>query len=153
MYVKLMGLAVIVTCSGSALSQTLYQCTPQQAANEGTFKCLSNCDENHVAQGQYGPKQYCLSYFPNGGNCFMKPYTRNEIFRCNEQAGGDNAPMWIVMIGGSNMFMMVKTLIDEMLNLPGDAGYNPAAYWGAQSRWFDVFGALFFVNSSHVTTT
>jgi hypothetical protein len=114
----------------------LYQCTPQQAKNDGTFKCLSNCDENHIAQGQYGPKKYCLNYFPNGGSCFMKPYTRTEIFSCNGKAGGTNPPMWVILVGGSNMFMMVKTLIDKMLNLAGTAGYNPASYWGAQSTWY-----------------
>jgi hypothetical protein len=133
MYAILVGLAIIGLYGRPAFSDTLYQCTPQQAESEGTFKCLSNCDENHFAQGQYGPKQYCLSYFPNGGSCFMKPYTRNEVFSCSGQAGGGNPPMWIVMVGGSNMFMMLKTLIDEMLNLPGNAGYNPGAYWGAQS--------------------
>jgi hypothetical protein len=126
----LISLTVIALYDPTA---ALYQCTPQQAKNVGAFKCLSNCDENHIAQGQYGPKKYCLNYFPNGGSCYMKPYTRTEIFSCNGKAGGSNPPMWIIMVGGSNMFMMVKTLIDKMLNLPGNAGYNPAKYWGAQS--------------------
>jgi hypothetical protein len=130
----IVGLATVVMFARPGLSDTLYQCTPQQAKNDGTFKCLSNCDENHIAQGQYGPKKYCLNYFPSGGSCFMKPYTPTEIFSCNGQAGGSNPPMWIILVGGSNLFMMLKTLIDAMLNLPGNAGYNPAAYWGAQSE-------------------
>jgi hypothetical protein len=127
----LIGLAVIVMYEPTT---ALYQCTPQQAKNAGSFKCLANCDEKHTAQGQYGPKKYCLNYFPNGGSCYMKPYSRTDIFSCGGKAGGSNPPMWIIMVGGSNMYMMLKTLIDKMLDLPGTAGYNPAKYWGAQSR-------------------
>jgi hypothetical protein len=144
----LVRLALMVMYTQTVLSASLYQCTPQQAKNDGTFKCLSNCDENHIAQGQYGPKKYCLNYFPNGGSCFMKPYTRNEIFSCGGKAGGSNPPMWIILVGGSNLFMMLKTLIDGMLNLPGNAGYDPAKYWGAQSR-LDVSVFTDFSCSAH----
>jgi hypothetical protein len=138
----LIGLAVIVMYEPTT---ALYQCTPQQTMNIGSFKCLPNCDENHIAQGQFGPKKYCLNYFPNGGSCFMKPYTRTDILSCGGKAGGSNPPMWIIMVGGSNMYMMLKTLIDSMLNLPGTAGYNPGAYWGAQSTWHSYILKQFIV--------
>jgi hypothetical protein len=115
-------------------SDSRYQCTSRQAEQDGYFQCLNGCDENHFVQGSSGPKKYCLSYFPNGGSCYMMPYEKPDILSCNGKAGGSNPPMWIILIGGSNNYMMLKTLLDEMLNLPGDAGFNPAAYWNAQSR-------------------
>jgi hypothetical protein len=125
---------VFMFFSPVVFGETLYQCTPEQAESDGLFKCLSNCDENHIAQGQFGPKKYCLSYFPDGGHCYMKPYERSDILNCNGEAGGSNPPMWFIFAGGSNMFMMFKTLLDELLDLPGNAGYNPRDYWNAPCK-------------------
>jgi hypothetical protein len=115
-------------------SDTLFQCTPNQAKTDGTFKCLDNCDEDHQVTNGPKPRQYCLSYFPNGGNCFLKPYTKPEIMSCGGTAGGNNPATWIIFVGGSNMQMMFKTLIDVMLELPGNAGYDPARYWNAHCK-------------------
>jgi hypothetical protein len=128
----LTGLAVVVMYSQTVFATTRYQCTPRQAEKEGYFECLTDCDENHYTTGVYGPKKYCLNYFPNEGNCYMKPYTKPDILSCGGKAGGQNPPMWIILIGGSNNYMMLKTLLDEMLDLPGTAGYDPKTYWNAQ---------------------
>jgi hypothetical protein len=123
------GLVALVIQSIAA--ETLYQCTPQQAATDGSFKCLPNCDENHKV---YGTDQYCLNYFPNGGQCYLKPYARQDVLSCNGQLSSTTPPMWLVLIGGSNQFLMLKTLLDNLLNLPGNAGYNPTAYWNAHRK-------------------
>jgi hypothetical protein len=123
------GLLTLVVWTSAA--ETLYPCTPQQAATDGSFKCLPNCDENHKV---YGTDQYCLNYFPNGGQCYLEPYARQDVLSCNGQLSSSSPPMWLVLIGGSNQFLMLKTLLDNLLNLPGNAGYNPTAYWNAHRK-------------------
>jgi hypothetical protein len=129
------GFAVVLMISRSFFSEALNQCTPHQATQDGVFRCLNGCDEHHmVSNEQYGPRKYCLNYFPDGGNCYMKPYTKPEILSCNGKAGGSNPPMWLIFIGGSNQYMMLKTMLDELLDLPGNAGFDPAKYWGAKCK-------------------
>ena len=103
-------------------------CTSDQALVDGRFSCLENCDENHLAYGFY---QYCLNYFPNDGTCYLKPYDRLDMMTCNGNFQPTDPPHWIVFIGGSNDYFMVKTMLDMLLDLPNNATYNPQLYWNA----------------------
>jgi hypothetical protein len=109
----------------------LRECTAQEAAVGGHFKCLPGCDDNH---GEGTSNKYCLSYFPNDGQCYLKPYSREDVLTCNDQVSSSTAPMWLVFVGGSNQYMMLKVMLDVLLELPGDAGYHPAEYYGAQRK-------------------
>jgi hypothetical protein len=131
MYVLALGLFVSLL-NPFGVSGQLKQCTSQQTAAKGQFKCLDGCDEDHKVGGT---KKYCLSYFPDGGNCYLKPYTRNDVLTCNGKVTASTAPMWLVLVGGSNQFMMLKVLLDVLLNLPSTAGYNPTAYYGAHRKY------------------
>jgi hypothetical protein len=140
------GLAVALLVSCSFFSEALNQCTPRQATQDGVFRCLDGCDEHHmVSNEKYGPRKYCLNYFPDGGNCYMKPYTKPDILSCNGKAGGSNPPMWLIFIGGSNQYMMLKTMLDELLDLPGNAGFDPAKYWGAKCKLLSLYSCSFML--------
>jgi hypothetical protein len=107
------------------------ECTAQEAANGGHFKCLPGCDEKH---GEGTSDKYCLSYFPDDGRCYLKPYSREDVLTCNDQVSSSTAPMWLVFVGGSNQYMMLKVMLDVLLELPGDAGYDPTEFYNAQRK-------------------
>jgi hypothetical protein len=130
MYLLALWLIASVILGRSGVDGQTRLCTPQEAAKSGRFTCLDNCDENHVGAS----KPYCLSYFPNEGECYLKPYARNDVLTCNGQVTPSSPPMWLVLVGGSNQFLMFKVMLDELLSLPGNAGYNPDAYWGAHRK-------------------
>lgn len=132
MYLYLLGLVASVALTPWSVMGQTNQCSRTQAAANGRFACLDNCDENHFAQGN---RKYCLSYFPDEGECYLKPYGREDILTCNGQVTANSPPMWMVLIGGSNQYLMLKTMLDQLLPLPADAGYNPTAYWNAERKY------------------
>lgn len=130
LYLLALGFVGVAVVWQPVSAETRYECTKEQAATDGYFECLPGCDDNHYGNGY----KYCLNYFPDGGNCYMKPYTREQIMTCNGQVGPNDPPMWLVLIGGSNQYIMLKEMLDDLLNLPPDAGYNPTAYWNAHRK-------------------
>jgi hypothetical protein len=143
--VPLVGLICLVRVVRCALTstETVSQCTAEQAAEDGRFACLDGCDENHMVDGWL---PYCLSYFPDEGLCYMKPYAREDVMTCNGQNGVTDPPMWLVSIGGSNNYMMFKVMVDMMLELPPDAGYDPKRYWNATGEYLTQLPALLTSN-------
>jgi hypothetical protein len=131
MYVVL-WIAFVFAVAMQAGSATFQQCTSSEAAVNGRFSCLDDCDENHLA---YGWLPYCLNYFANDGTCYLKPYEREDILTCNGNVGADDPPVWFVLIGGSNNYFMLKVILDKLLDLPNNAVYDPKLHWNASSKF------------------
>lgn len=113
------------------ITSGLVQCTAEQAVSNGQFMCLDGCDEDHVV---FDSVPYCLAYFPDEGQCYLKPYTREDVMTCSGQVQSDDPPLWMVFIGGSNNYFMVKVILDMLLELSPDAGYDPKQYWNATGK-------------------
>jgi hypothetical protein len=167
---NLFVVSILLNFEWIASVQFRHQCTSQEAALDGTFECINDCDQNHA----YGGTPYCLSYLPAGGDCFMKAYSREQILSCGGKTSGRNH--WVVYVGGSNMvsssylfisisltsflvksgfclviathqFLELKMMLDFLLELPIDAPYSPQDNWDADAdvpTWAEL-GQLDFI--------
>lgn len=105
------------------------QCSSKEAAANGKFHCFDDCDSNHLFDGT----QYCLTYLPDGGSCYMKPYTKQDILVCDHNSSETRDNHWLVWTGGSNMFFVLKVLSDMLIEVPVDSWYDPWLYYNANS--------------------
>jgi hypothetical protein len=106
----------------------LERCSKSQAAVGGSFFCFPECDSGHNAWG----KPYCLNYFPDNGKCYMQPFSRLDMLTCNNKitkSSGNNK--WLIVLGGSNSFFMMKPFVDILLEQPSNTTYDPKKYWNA----------------------
>ena len=94
------------------------QCSTNEAVR---FACCNDCDEEHV----YSDEQYCLTYLPDSGICFMKSYDRDSILACHEDNTSNTNPNhWLVFTGGSNIFSALKVLSDLLIEVPFNSSYD-----------------------------
>jgi hypothetical protein len=124
------ALAVVVLLLLVCIASSKIQCSSKEASEDGYFSCLAGCDENHHNKSN----PYCLSYFPDNGNCYLKPFTRSDILTCNGRYGAEQPPQWYVVLGGSNTGFTMKVLLDLLLDLPPEAKYDPKLHWNASSK-------------------
>jgi len=129
----ILWVALLLVLSHQVANGTYHQCTSSEALVNGRFSCLEDCDENH-SHLSYGWRPYCLSYFPNDGECYLKPYDRDDILTCNDNVNAEVPPIWFVLIGDSNNYFMLKVILDKLLDLPSDAVYDPKLHWNATCK-------------------
>jgi hypothetical protein len=124
---------LVLSSTKPVLSKNLHQCSADEAKIDGSFSCIDGCDENHNAN-DVGAGSYCLNYLPSNGQCYMKPYYRDDVLTCNGKFGLDDAPRWLVSIGGSNNYFMLKQMLDMMLELPFDAEFSPQESYNSTGK-------------------
>lgn len=117
-------------------------CTASQTVTDGRFACQEACDEPHLTSPY---PHYCLGYFPDDGDCYLKPYEREDIMTCNNQFSEIDPPRWQVFAGGSNNFFMLKALLDTLLELPFNTTYDPAKNWNATDVIYSEIATLDFI--------
>lgn len=64
----------------------------------------------------------------------MKPYAREEMMTCGGNFGPTDPPHWLVFIGGSDNYFMLKVILDVLLDLTIDDIYNPQLHWNATGQ-------------------
>jgi hypothetical protein len=154
-FVPFYGLIVLLLLFHRSTWSQIAFCTPEEAAVDGHFRCMEDCDGSvddplHILPGSN--MRFCLSYFPNSMECPMQPFNREEILTCARQYGPNDQNHWVVFVGGSNNFFEFKTIIDTLLQTPFDSVYSPQEFWGGGEEvplWAELGTLDMIWNANH----
>eukprot|EP01031_Cornospumella_fuschlensis_P037082 gene37082-45009_t len=120
---------VLVICLGTLRLAYggLSRCSARDAEKDGDYTCFGGCNTNSIYNGY----RYCLNYLPNNGGCYLEPLDRDKMFTCHGRYSSTSRNHWHIFIGGSNQYMMMKTMLDTLLEIPTGSVFTPEDQWNS----------------------